>query len=92
MIVQTAVTALLGVLSLALSAIPDGSLPAAAAGYLSSFASTIGGALGGLDAVLPITEAAIFVGWILGTYVPIVVTYRITHWVYVHLPVIGNGG
>lgn len=91
MIVELIVTALLALLTVILEAIPDANLPEAAATALESFATTIGGALGGLDSMLPVTEVATFVGWVLGTYVPIMVAYQIAHWVWTHLPVIGNG-
>lgn len=91
MIVELAVEALLGLLTLILEAIPDGSLPSVAATALEQFADVIGGALGGLDGILPITEVAVFVGWALGTYVPIAVTYQVSHWIWTHLPIIGNG-
>lgn len=91
MIIELLVTALLGLLTLVLEAIPDANLPVAAGNALSSLATTIGGSLGGLDAMLPISEVATFVGWVLGTYVPIMVAYQIAHWVWTHLPVIGNG-
>jgi len=91
MIVELLVTAILDLLTLILSAIPDASLPASAADILTDFASTIGGALGGLDSILPITELAIIAGWILGTYVPIAVAYQTSLWVWAHIPVIGSG-
>lgn len=91
MIVELLVTGLLGILTLILEAIPDASLPGAAADMLTDFAGTIGGALGGLDSLLPITELATFVGWVLGTYVPIAVAYQSAMWVWAHLPVIGSG-
>lgn len=92
MIVLVLVGGLLDVLAAVLGAIPDASLPAIASTSLEDFAEEIGGALGGLDSLLPITEAAVFVGWVLGTYVPIAVAYYVAHWVWTHLPVIGNGG
>jgi hypothetical protein len=91
-IVQLLLDALLAVLTLVLAAIPDVSMPAAASSALSSFATTLGAQLGGLDGMLPITEVGSFVGWVLGTYVPIVIAYHVAHWVWTHLPVIGNGG
>lgn len=91
MVVEFIVGALLDLLTLVLAAIPDVSLPAIASDSLESLATTIGGQLGGLDQVVPITEAAVFLGWVLGTYVPIMVAYQIAHWVWTHLPIIGNG-
>lgn len=90
MIPLRVVQALLGLLTLILEAIPDGTLPVG--DYVEDFATAIGGALGGLDGFLPITEMSVVVGWIMVTYVPIVVTYHIVRWAYTHLPVIGNGG
>lgn len=91
MIVTELLGGLLDVLTAILTAIPDASLPAGAADVLETFAEEIGGKVGGLDSVLPITEASVLVGWILGTYVPVVVAYQVAHWVWTHLPVIGNG-
>lgn len=92
MIPTTIVEALLGLLQAILSAIPDASLPAAASTVLSDFATLLGSQLGGLDGMLPISEIGAVVGWVLGTYVPVVIAYQIAHWVWTHLPIIGNGG
>ncbi len=92
MIVDSLVGGLLDLLTLIFGVIPDASLPAVAASSLDSFASEIGGALGGLDGFLPISEVAVFIGWVLGTFVPIMIAYQVSHWVWTHLPVIGNGG
>jgi hypothetical protein len=91
-LVELLVTGLLDLLTLILETIPDASLPAVASNALEDFAIEIGAALGGLDGMLPISEIGVFVGWVLGTYVPIIVAYQIAHWVWAHLPVIGSGG
>lgn len=91
MIVDLLVGALLDLFSLILSAIPDASLPASASTALEDFAVQIGGALGGFDSFLPITELSIFIGWVLGTFVPIAISFQIAFWVWAHLPVIGSG-
>lgn len=83
-------TAILGGLTAILEAIPDATLPVGT--YPAQFASAIGGALGGLDGFLPITEMSVVVGWVLATYVPLCLAYYLTLWIYTHLPVIGNGG
>lgn len=90
MIVQALVEGVLYVLTALLEAIPDVTLPFG--NYPDRFAQEIGGALGSLDAVVPVTEASVVVGWFLVSYVPIVVTFVVVRWVYEHLPVIGNGG
>lgn len=92
MIVDLLVGGLLDLLTLVLAAIDDVSLPGAASTALEDLATEIGGKLGGLDSVVPITEASVFVGWVLGTYVPVIVAYQVAHWIWTHLPIIGNGG
>lgn len=91
MIIELLVGALLDVLTYLLDLIPDASLPAAAANALDSFAGQIGGSLGGLNGLLPISECMVFIGWVLGTYVPIVIALQTSMWVWAHLPIIGNG-
>lgn len=90
MLVEAIVLGVLSMLTAILAALPDLSLPAG--GYVDDFAAAIGGALGGLDGFLPITEVSTFAGWVLGVYLPVVVAYNVSRWVYTHLPVIGNGG
>lgn len=90
MIVVAIVDAIVGALVAVLDALPDLTLPFG--DYPTEFAELLGGALGGLDSVVPITEAATVAGWVLITYVPIVIAFSVTRWIYTHLPVIGNGG
>lgn len=90
MITELVVNALLGLLTVILEALPDLTVPLG--DYTDDFAEAIGGALGGLDGFLPISEMAVVVAWILTTYLPVVVAYNVSRWVYTHLPVIGNGG
>lgn len=92
MIVRLLLGGLLDLLTAVLDAVPDAPLPAVASDALEDFATELGGSLGGLDSVVPITEVAVFVGWVLSTYVPIILTYQVAHWVWTHLPVFGNGG
>lgn len=92
MIIDLLVGGMLDLLTLVLGAIPDAPLPAVASDALEDFATEIGSSLGGLDGIIPITEAGVFVGWVLGTYVPIILTYQVAHWVWTHLPIVGNGG
>lgn len=91
MVIELVLDVLLGLLTLVLEAIPDATLPVIATNALNDLATEIGGALGGLDGMLPISEVAVFVVWVLGTYVPIVAAYKVSVWVWGHLPVIGNG-
>lgn len=91
MIVRELVGGLLSVIAAVLRVIPDQPLPSIASDALDDFAVEIGGALGGLDGLLPISEIAVFVGWVLGTWLPAMVTYQVAHWVWGHLPIIGNG-
>lgn len=90
MIVEAILVGVLGALTTLLETIPDATLPVGT--YPAQFAEAIGGALGGLDGFLPISEMAVVVGWVLATYVPVVLTYHLVLWIYTHLPVIGNGG
>lgn len=90
MIVEKIVVAVMGLLNVILEALPDVTVPVG--DYTDDFAEAIGGALGGLDGFLPITETATLVGWVLTVYVPVVVAYHVARWIYTHLPVIGNGG
>lgn len=90
MIVEAILVGLLSLLANILEALPDLTVPVG--DYTDDFAEAIGGALGGLDGFLPITELATVAGWILTVYVPVVVAYHVARWVYTHLPVIGNGG
>lgn len=90
MIVETILELVLGALTALLDALPDLALPTG--DYVEDFAQALGGALGGLDGILPIEETATVVSWILVTYLPIVLSYNMARWVYTHLPVIGNGG
>lgn len=90
MITELVVNALLGLLTVILEALPDVTVPVG--DYTDDFAEAIGGALGGLDGFLPISETATVVAWILTVYLPVVVAYNVSRWVYTHLPVIGNGG
>lgn len=90
MIVVEAVSGLLDLLTALLGAIPDLTLPFG--DYPEDFAVEIGGALGGLDGVVPISESAVVAGWALTAYLPVAVSFQITRWVYTHLPVVGNGG
>lgn len=90
MVVELIVTSLLSLLTAILEALPDLTVPVG--DYPTEFAEAIGGALGGLDGFLPIVEMATVAGWVLGVYVPVVVAYNVTRWLYTHLPVIGNGG
>lgn len=92
MILTRLIGGLLDLFAGVLNAIPDAPLPAVASNALEDFATEIGASLGGLDSMVPITEAAVFVGWVLSTYVPIMVTYQTARWVWTHLPIIGNGG
>lgn len=89
MITDLIIEAVLGALTYLLEQIPDLSIPVGT--YPEDFAGIIGGALGGLDGFLPISETVEVVGWVLVTYIPVVVAYQLTRWVYTHLPVIGNG-
>lgn len=73
-----------------LEVIPDGTLPVGT--YPEDFAEAIGGALGGLDGFLPISEMALVVGWALTVYFPIVLVYYLVLWIYTHIPVFGAGG
>lgn len=82
--------ALVGGLTEILEAIPDGTIETGT--YLETFAERVGGALGGLDAVVPISECLVVVSWVLVTYVPMVITFLVARFVFTHLPVIGNGG
>lgn len=91
MIVDALLGGLLAVLTAVLGAIPDAALPSVAATALEDFAEQIGGALGGLDGMLPISEVAVFVGWVLGTWLPAIAAYQVAHWVWGHIPVFGNG-
>lgn len=90
MIVDLLISGALEVVSGLLGFIPDGANPFGAA--TEEYAELVGSAVGGLDGLLPITELLVAVGWVLTTYVPVVVTYSVARWVYTHLPVIGNGG
>lgn len=90
MLTDLLITSVLGPLTLLLEALPDVELPVGT--YVEDFAAAIGGALGGLDGILPITEVAEVTGWILTVYVPVVIAYTVARWVYTHLPIIGNGG
>lgn len=90
MIVQTILEAISGLLVTILDALPDLTLPVGT--YPEDFATAIGGALGGLDGILPISETALVVAWVLTVYVPVVFAYNMTRWIYTHLPIIGNGG
>jgi len=90
MITDLIVGGILDLLTALLDALPDLTLPFGT--YPEQFASTIGGGLGGLDGILPITEVAVVVGWVLTTFVPVAIAFHITRWVYEHLPIVGNGG
>lgn len=90
MIIEALLTAVLGGLTSLLEAIPDATLDDG--GYPEQFAEAIGGAMGGLDGFLPISELVVVVGWILTTYLPVCVVFYTVRWIYTHLPVIGNGG
>lgn len=90
MIVDLILEAVTGVLVALLDALPDLTLPVGT--YPDDFAEALGGALGGLDGILPISELALVVAWVLTVYVPVVFAYNMARWVYTHLPVIGNGG
>lgn len=79
----------MSLLTTILEAIPDVEVPVG--DYPDDFAGIIGGSLGGLDGFLPISETAEVVGWVLLTYVPVVVAFQITRWVYTHIPIVGNG-
>lgn len=90
MIVELIVTGLLDIIGGLLELVPDGGNPFGA--VTEDYAEGLGSAVGGLDGLLPISEMLTAVGWVLTTYVPVVVTYNVSRWVYTHLPVIGNGG
>jgi hypothetical protein len=90
-IIKLMLVPLLDALTFLLELVPDASLPAVASNALDNLAVQIGGTLGGLDQLLPISECAIFVGWVLGTLVPIAVVLQTSTWVWSMLPVIGNG-
>lgn len=90
MIVEAILNTIAGLLVELLEAIPDLTLPVGT--YPEDFAEALGGALGGLDGVLPISELALVTAWILTVYVPVVFAYSMARWVYTHLPIIGNGG
>lgn len=92
MITDLIVGGLLDLLTVILDAVPDAPLPGVASDALEDFATELGASLGGLDSIIPITEASVFVGWVLGTYIPIVITYQVAHWIWTHLPIVGNGG
>lgn len=90
MIVELLVTGLFDILSGLLGFVPDGANPFGAS--TEDYADALGSAVGGLDGLLPITELLVAVGWVLTTYVPVVMSYSVARWIYTHLPVIGNGG
>lgn len=90
MITMLLLGGLLDLLTAVLDAIPDLTLPFGT--IPETFAGVVGGALGGLDAVVPITEVSVLVGWVLTVYLPVVFAYATARWVFTHLPVIGNGG
>lgn len=90
MIPKAILNSVAGLLVAILDALPDLTLPVGT--YPEDFAEAIGGALGGLDGILPISELATVTAWILTVYVPVVFAYSMARWVYTHLPVIGNGG
>lgn len=89
-VTELVVEAVGGLLIAVLGALPDLTLPVG--DHMDDFAAAIGGALGGLDGILPISELSEVAAWVLVTYVPVVFAYNSARWVYTHLPVIGNGG
>lgn len=92
MIVELLVSAVLDLLTLILSTIPDATLPTAATDALDSFATIVGGSLGGLDRVFPVTEVSTFVGWVLVTVVPILGVWCVSFWAWKNAPIIGGNG
>lgn len=90
MLTELMVGVMLGLWTAILEALPDLTIPVG--DYPDEFAEAIGGALGGLNGFLPITEMSVVAGWVLTVYVPVCVAYYVARWVYTHLPIIGNGG
>lgn len=90
MVIELLFEVLLGALTAMLEAIPNGELDTGT--YIDDFAEMVGGGVGALDAVVPVTEAMFMLSWVLITYVPCVIAFTIARWVFTHLPVIGNGG
>lgn len=89
MITEAIVSALLGALTSILEAIPNGTIDTGT--YLEDFAERVGGALGGLDTIVPVSECMVVVSWVLITYVPMVIAFMVARFVWTYLPVIGNG-
>jgi hypothetical protein len=57
---------------------------------LSSFATSIGSQIGGLDSFIPITESLPYIQWSLTIYLPFVFVFYTVRWVYSMIPVFGR--
>ena len=88
MITEAIVSAVLGVIDMLVSLLPEVTFTFAST--LTEFAELIGSQLGGLNNILPISEVAVPLGWALTVYLPFVVVFYIVRWVYSKIPVIGQ--
>jgi len=86
MLIEALLWVLGGALRAMAAILPDVDFPFSA--ELSSFATTIGQYLRGLDGFLPVSEYVVFLGWVLSVYLPFVVGFYVVRFIYSHIPVI----
>lgn len=86
MIVEAIVNLITGLVDVLVGIAPDLTLPFGT--YPTQFANFAGSQLAGLNTILPITELAIVVGWVLSLYVPVVFTFYVVRWIWAHVPFI----
>jgi len=81
----------LDLLRLLLEQLPDLALPVDPATLTGAIATVLGYALGMLAPFVNVGVLVPVVSWVLTTYLPFAVTYKVVTWVYARIPVIGKG-
>lgn len=88
MITDAVLALVRAVLDFIVGLLPDGTLDLPEG---SSISTAIGSRVGPLDRFIPIVDALTFLELFLGVYMPVVLAYSVTKWIYRHLPLVGKG-
>jgi len=81
----------LDLLRLLLEQLPDLALPVDVTTLTGAVATVLGYALGMLAPYVNVGVLVPVVSWVLTSYLPFAVSYRVVTWVYARIPVIGKG-
>jgi len=90
-LLEKLLTGALDLLRLLLEQIPDLSLPVDVETLTGAIATVLGYVLGMLAPYVNVGVLVPVVSWVLTTYLPFAVSYRLFTWVYARIPVIGKG-